>query len=83
MSKQVELMSCNGFKLFYIREYGSDEDVTYSLRWEVRNVIGSEYHKSLNCGLEVPVEKAVSNLVFNATIDGWLTKELISGGESV
>lgn len=83
MSKQVELMSCNGFKLFYIREYDSNEDVTYTLRYELGNNIGSEYHKMLNCGVGVPVEKAVSNLVFNATIDGWLNEKLMNGGDSV
>ncbi|QVW53906.1 hypothetical protein TaPaz_125 [Acinetobacter phage TaPaz] len=80
MVLKVELMSIKGFKLYYVREVVDVDDVTYKLQYEINGKIGSEYYKQLNCDIYVPIEKAVSNLVFNATVDGWLTVDIMNQG---
>lgn len=80
MIEKIELMSTKGFKLYYVREVVDVYDVTYKLQYEINGKIGSEYYKQLNCDIDVPIEKAVSNLVFNAAVDGWLTVSVMNQG---
>ena len=81
MIEKIELMSTKGFKLYYVREVFDVDDVTYKLQYEINGKIGSVYHKQLNCDIYVPIEKAVSNLVFNAAVDGWLTVDIMNQGD--